>query len=571
MASVEAQIRKCRKKIRQIEHLESLKRPLTTEEKLKITKKESSRLELKDLLTKILDETGGSSCKLTSNITNSVSRSSPESIPALSQPSATDPADLEQLETASSSSNIIKCERLEENQNRDDEDKRSRISTEVLPEDSEQSTVSSQVTLTNDYSLTLQSTVLPGPSASEQEEGYRKLVNSKFLVTSLEGHSDIIWSVAVDNNFILSASRDTTVRVWDATKGEELSNLRGHTSSVTGVLLLCQQSSAALAVRLDCPSFQQLAVSCALDCYIIVWSIPNGQLLKSVYTYNGITAVGFTENDELFVTGTDGGKVELWDVVSGEVQHSIHGHEENVTSIATDGANQVFTTSVDGVLKVWNVKLRHLQLLYALEEESSRALTRPLRHSLKTVVSYLDKLYLGDDSVSIKILDWRNGRMDRLRNSVQQHGSTDALCVTGNLLLASSYNLDMGTSSINLFRLPQGEYLSSFTFETSSRILCLASTTNYDGDIRIVTGGSKLLMWDFLPNNTRQRQRSPMSETIKSSYFEKLSEEAEISQTEEEDTESELTDEDLDVKNSSQLKASLVSGNSWLTSWCNIL
>ncbi|XP_022247134.1 WD repeat-containing protein pop1-like [Limulus polyphemus] len=277
MASVEAQIRKCRKKIRQIEHLESLKRPLTTEEKLKVTKKESTRSELKDLLTKILDETVGSSCKLT--LTSSVSRSAPESVPPLSRPLTGDLAD---LEATGQSSNVIKCERLEENQNRDNEAKRSRISTEVLPENSEQSTALLSVTFTNDCSSTLQSTVPSTPSETtvgseqQEEEEYRKLVNSKFLVTCLEGHSDIIWSVAVENNFILSASRDTTVRVWDATKGEELCNLRGHTSSVTGVVLLCQQSSVTLAVRLGCSSFQQLAVSCALDCSIIVWSIPDG-------------------------------------------------------------------------------------------------------------------------------------------------------------------------------------------------------------------------------------------------------------------------------------------------------
>ncbi|XP_013790573.1 F-box/WD repeat-containing protein 7-like [Limulus polyphemus] len=413
----------------------------------------------------------------------------------------------------------------------------------------------------------------PAPSAPtvdgvEQEEQYKKLIHSKFVVTSLEGHSDVVWSVAAENHLVLSASRDTTVKVWDAIKGEEVCNLRGHTNSVSGVVFPSQEASAALAVRLDCPSSQRLAISGALDCSLIVWSIPNGHLLKSVYTYNGITAVAIVEKELLVVTGTDGGKVELWDVVIGEAKHSVHGHEENVTCIATSDSNQVFTTSVDGVVKVWTIRLRRFQLLYALEEESSRGLARPLHHSLKTVVSHSDKIYLGNDGVNIKILDWKNGRMERLRNCIHQRGSTDALCVTGDLLLASSYNLDMDTSSVNFFYLPNGDYLTSVSCDKASRILSLATTVSEDGDLRFVTGGSRLLVWDFLPHKARKKRKSPTAEIIRSNYFEALSEEAEASQTEKEDTESELTDDSLEEEN--QCEMSLQSRKNWLSSWCSL-
>ncbi|XP_076336771.1 uncharacterized protein LOC143239507 isoform X2 [Tachypleus tridentatus] len=336
-----------------------------------------------------------------------------------------------------------------------------------------------------------------------------------------------------------SASRDTTVKVWDAIKGEEVCNLRGHTNSVSRVVFPSQEASAALAVRLECPSSQRLAISGALDCSLIVWSIPN-----------------------------DGGKVELWDIVNGEAKCSVHGHEENVTCIATSDSNQVFTTSVDGVVKVWTVRLGQFQLLYALKEQSSRGLPQPLRCSMKTVLSHLDKIYLGNDGANIKILDWKNGRMERLRNCIHQHGSTDALCVMGDLLLASSYNLDMGTSSVNFFYLPSGAYLTSVSFDKDMRIFCLAATLNEDGDLRFVTGGSKLLVLDFLSHKTRKKRKSPIAEIIRSNYFEALSE-VEASQTEEEDTESELTDDSLEEAD--QCEMSLQSGKSWLSSWCSLL
>ncbi|XP_076336757.1 uncharacterized protein LOC143239506 [Tachypleus tridentatus] len=193
-------------------------------------------------------------------------------------------------------------QRLEESQNKDNEVKRARIESEICPENLEQST----------SSVTSLSELSPVPSAPtvdsvKQEEQYKKLMNSKFVVTALEGHSDVVWSVAAESNLVFSASRDTTVKVWDAIKGEEVCNLRGHTNSVSRVVFPSQEASAALAVRLECPSSQRLAISGALDCSLIVWSIPNGHLMKSIYTYNGITAVAIVEKELLVVTGT--GKV----------------------------------------------------------------------------------------------------------------------------------------------------------------------------------------------------------------------------------------------------------------------
>ena len=53
----------------------------------------------------------------------------------------------------------------------------------------------------------------------------------------LEGHTDPVYGVAFapDGKRIVTASKDNTVRVWDAATGKELLKLEGHTGSLIGV------------------------------------------------------------------------------------------------------------------------------------------------------------------------------------------------------------------------------------------------------------------------------------------------------------------------------------------------
>ena len=60
------------------------------------------------------------------------------------------------------------------------------------------------------------------------------------LIRVYEGHSDLITSIEVDekSNKLISASADSTIKIWNLATGECLKTLEGHTNSVLRILLI---------------------------------------------------------------------------------------------------------------------------------------------------------------------------------------------------------------------------------------------------------------------------------------------------------------------------------------------
>jgi WD40 repeat protein len=112
------------------------------------------------------------------------------------------------------------------------------------------------------------------------------------MLQTLEGHTDWVTSVAFspDGKQIVSGSRDTTVRRWDAATGQQLLPvLKGHTSWVTSVAFS--------------PDGKQI-VSGSRDRTVRRWDAATGQQLLPVlkgYIY-GVTSVAFSPDGKQIPT-----------------------------------------------------------------------------------------------------------------------------------------------------------------------------------------------------------------------------------------------------------------------------
>ncbi|XP_022104143.1 pre-mRNA-splicing factor PRP46-like isoform X2 [Acanthaster planci] len=331
---------------------------------------------------------------------------------------------------------------------------------------------------------------------SEEGESWAKV---KFTVQDLEGHNDIICAVSCDGSRLLTGSRDTMVKYWDLDKGTELRSMGGHSGTITSVILLPADESSDLASCYDLPVSDRIGVTGSKDCYIKVWSLETGRAVHSVYTYNPVECLGYIPDRALIISGSDGGKVELWDIRTGSSVFSTIGHEDSVTCIHINNT-EVYTASSDGIIKLWHLRDNSLHPTFVSENISSTSSSHLLaRRHIRSLAVHGDIIYYGDDGLNVKALDWKKALVHKLKNHTGDFGSTDAMCSTQDLLVCAGYDLDNGCGYLNFWHLPEEVYLATLNDRDISRVVAIGQTQTKEGALRLITGGQELRVWDRIP------------------------------------------------------------------------
>ena len=129
----------------------------------------------------------------------------------------------------------------------------------------------------------------------------------------LNGHTGEVRGVVVSPaaRCILSAGTDGTVRAWDLQTGRPKATLTGHTDAVK-----------AVAVSDD----GRLAVSAANDRRVILWDLQTGRKLWSAKGHTGdLNCVSFVPNAEIAVSGGWDKTLRIWDLATGKELWQIGG------------------------------------------------------------------------------------------------------------------------------------------------------------------------------------------------------------------------------------------------------
>ena len=113
---------------------------------------------------------------------------------------------------------------------------------------------------------------------------------------TLEGHSAGVWSVAVtpDGTRALSASWDKTVRVWDLKTSRALRTLKGHTDAVHSVAAT---------------PYGTCAVSASGDGTLRLWDLESGRQLASFECNDRARSCAFSPDGRTLVAGDTAGLV----------------------------------------------------------------------------------------------------------------------------------------------------------------------------------------------------------------------------------------------------------------------
>ncbi|MET0648420.1 MAG: NB-ARC domain-containing protein [Pyrinomonadaceae bacterium] len=165
------------------------------------------------------------------------------------------------------------------------------------------------------------------------------------LVRTLAGHTSRVNGCAfgADGSFVVSASDDNTLKVWDAPSGSVRFTLAGHAQGV-----------AACAVSPD----GSFIVSASDDRTLKVWDSWSGEMCMTLRGHtDGVTACAFSPDGSFIVSASRDKTLKVWGAASGTERLTLEGHTDGVAgcAISPDGSF-IASVSADRTLRVWDAQ-----------------------------------------------------------------------------------------------------------------------------------------------------------------------------------------------------------------------
>lgn len=166
-------------------------------------------------------------------------------------------------------------------------------------------------------------------------------------ILKLEGHTDIVGrsSISPDGRFVVSASSDRTIRLWDLSSGKEIRQFLGHEKHVTDVKYS--------------PDGTQI-LSSSMDHTTRLWDVATGgeiRKFRSAGAPKPVNGVAFSPDGTKALTGDDNNLMRLWDVSTGQEIRQFTGHTKNVLQVvfAPDGRT-AFSAGGEGAVRHWDLE-----------------------------------------------------------------------------------------------------------------------------------------------------------------------------------------------------------------------
>ena len=176
--------------------------------------------------------------------------------------------------------------------------------------------------------------------------------SSGILLADLKGHTDYISSAefSPDDRKIITASKDHHVKIWDAGTGILLADLKGHTALV---------NSASFS-----PDGKKI-LTASSDGLVKIWNAAKGSLLLNLKGHNSaIWSAQFTSDNKKIVSWGDEYTVEVWDAITGSPGLTLKGSSWKINSveISPDG-RKILCTASDNTAKIWDINTGKILLV----------------------------------------------------------------------------------------------------------------------------------------------------------------------------------------------------------------
>jgi WD40 repeat protein len=313
------------------------------------------------------------------------------------------------------------------------------------------------------------------------------------------GHTEPVTSLALspDGKYLVSGSRDLTVRLWDLNSGQVLRTFLGHTEEV-----------AALAFA---PNGRQIA-SGGHDQTVKVWNLDPVDAHRAFQGHKGpVWSAIFSPDGRRIASGGADRVVHIWDAATGREWKSLSGHSQAITALAFHpGGALLASAGGERVIRIWD--LESGQTTKQLEGHEAPVLAVAFRPDGRQILSgsadRTARLWDVTTGQTIAVLGGHSGIVTAV--AVRPDGAQAATaCADGMVRL---WNLAEGNKEETSFRAhetggvaaiaysPDGQQLATCSGDRQVRIWNLAAKPIKDPIARLQGHSGPLLSVAFSPN-----------------------------------------------------------------------
>lgn len=147
-----------------------------------------------------------------------------------------------------------------------------------------------------------------------------------------------------DATVLVSGSDDTTIKLWDSTRCEEIAKLIEHTGMINSVRFHPDGSCLA---------------SGATDKTIKIWDARSQRLLQHYDAHTkSVNSINFHPTGNFLISTSQDATVKIWDLRQGSILYTLYAHDGTTSAAAFSTYGSYFATGgQDTIVQVWKSNL----------------------------------------------------------------------------------------------------------------------------------------------------------------------------------------------------------------------